>query len=43
MRFRNLWQVKIEIGAIKIENALNNVEIACLQPDINLRGERYHR
>ena len=28
--------------AIKIENALDNVEIACLQPNIIFRGQIYH-
>ena len=37
MRTSELWQMKIEIGSYKIENALNNVEIAFLQPDIIFR------
>ena len=28
---------------MKIKTALDNVEIACLQPNIIFRGERYHR
>ena len=36
--------MKIEIGSyIQIENALTNVEIACLQPDIIFKGKKSHR
>ena len=37
MRFRKLWQMKIEIGRYKDQNALDNVEIAYLQSDIIFR------